>query len=89
MKYQIMIDILFTLLAKRKVSAAYLAGRHDISVRTVYRYIDEMTCAGIPIDVLRGANGGIFISDTFKLPKGLLTREEYARAVDAMLAMQE
>ena len=87
MKYQIMIDILFTLLAKRKVSAAHLAGRHDISVRTVYRYIDEMTCAGIPIDVARGANGGIFISDTFKLPKGLMTREEYARAVDAMLAM--
>lgn len=87
MKYEIMLDILFTLLAKNKVTAGYLAARHDISVRTVYRYIDEMTCAGIPIDVYRGSNGGIYISDAFKLPKGLMTREEYSRSVDALEAM--
>ncbi len=89
MKFQIMIGILFTLLAMRKASASYLASKYDISVRTVYRYVDEMTCAGIPIDVARGANGGIYISDAFKLPKGLLTREEYARTLEAMLAMNE
>lgn len=89
MKYQIMLGILFTLLAKRKVSAGYLASRYDVSVRSVYRYIDEMTVAGIPIDVARGSQGGIYISDAFKLPKGLMTKEEYGRAIDAMLAMNE
>ena len=89
MKFQIMIGILFTLLSKRKVSAAYLASKYGVSVRSVYRYVDEMTCAGVPIDVARGAGGGIYISDAFKLPKGLLTREEYASAVEAMLAMNE
>ncbi len=89
MKYQIMTGILFTLLAKRKVSAGELAGKYDVSVRTIYRYVDEMTVAGIPIDVARGAAGGIYISDAFKLPKGLLTKEEYAKAIEAMLAMNE
>ena len=87
MKYQIMISILYTLLAKRKVSASELAGKYGISVRSIYRYVDEMTVAGIPIDVARGANGGIYISDTYKLPKGLMTKEEYTKAIEAMLAM--
>lgn len=89
MKYQIMIGILFTLLAKRKVSAAYLAEKYEVSVRSIYRYIDEMTVAGIPVDVARGKNGGIYISDTFKLTKGLFTEEEYNRTLAAMFAMNE
>ena len=89
MKYQIMTGILFTLLARRKVSAGELAAKYDVSVRSIYRYVDEMTVAGIPIDVARGSSGGVYISDAFKLPKGLMTKEEYAKAIEAMLAMKE
>ncbi len=89
MKFQIMLGILFTLLARRKISAGELAAKYDVSTRSIYRYVDEMTIAGIPIDVTRGQNGGIYISDAFKLPKGLMTKEEYSRAVGAMLAMNE
>ncbi|MDE6273982.1 MAG: YafY family transcriptional regulator [Clostridiales bacterium] len=89
MKFQIMLEILFILLSKRKVSAGELAKKFEVSVRTIYRYIDEMTIAGVPIDVTRGARGGIYISDTFKLPKGFMTREEYARAIEAMLTLNE
>ncbi len=87
MKYQIMLGILFTLLARRKISAGELAAKYDVSVRSIYRYVDEMTIAGVPIDIARGQNGGIYISDAFKLPKGMMTKEEYTHAVDAMLAM--
>ncbi len=87
MKYQIMIGILLTLLARRKVSAGELAAKYDCSVRSVYRYVEEMIVANIPIDIARGANGGIFISDAYKLPKGFMTREEYGRTLDAMQAM--
>ena len=89
MKFQIMTGILFTLLARRKVKAAYLAKKYDVSVRSIYRYIEEMTVAGIPIDVVRGAQGGIFISDAFTLPKGLLTKEEYQKTLECLLAMNE
>lgn len=89
MKYQIMIGILFTLLSRRKVSAGELAGKYGVSVRSIYRYIDEMTCSNIPIDVTRGAQGGIYISDAFRLPQGLFSKEEYASATNAMLAVNE
>lgn len=84
-----MIGILFTLLAKRRVTAGELAGKYGISVRSIYRYIDEMTIAGIPIDIARGPHGGIFISDAYKLPKGMMTKDEYAQTIDAMLAVNE
>lgn len=89
MKYEIMINILFDLLTQRKLSASYLAKKYEVSVRSIYRYVDEMTVAGIPIDVMRGANGGVYIPDSFKLPRGLLSREEYARTAEALLAMYE
>ena len=84
-----MIGMLFTLLAKRKVSAGELAAKYGVSKRSVYRYVDEMTVAGIPIDLSRGAQGGIYISDAYKLPRGLFTRDEYARTVDAMRVMND
>ncbi len=87
MKYTTMTDILFTLLAKRRVSASEFAAKYGCSVRTVYRYVEELSLSGVPITVARGANGGIFISDAYKLPKGFMTREEYKRALDAMQAM--
>ena len=89
MKTQTLIGILFTLLDRQRVSAGELAQKYGCSERSIFRYIDELTCAGIPIDVVRGANGGICISDAFKLPRGLLTREEGLRLSEAIKAMCE
>ena len=89
MKTQTLVGILFTLLARRKVNARELAAKYNCSERTVFRYIDELTCAGIPIDVSRGIGGGICISDAYRLPHGILTRPEAARMHEALLAMNE
>lgn len=86
MKYAILLDILFELLAKRKLTARYIAERHGISVRTVYRYLDVLSLA-VPIQIQQGRNGGIFISDSYKLPVGFMTKEEYEAAVEALSAM--
>jgi predicted DNA-binding transcriptional regulator YafY len=75
MKYKIIIDILFLLLSREKVSAKYIADRFDISLRTVYRYIDELSLS-VPLYNIRGRNGGIAICDTYKLPASFLTKEE-------------
>lgn len=87
MKYQIMIKMLMLLMVKRKVTAGEIAERFEISVRSVYRYVDELNVAGVPIDVVRGRYGGIFIADTFKLPSGYFTRGEYAAVINALTAM--
>ncbi len=86
MKFAILIDILFDLLLKRKVTATELAQKHEISTRTVYRYIDLLSIT-VPVYVRRGRNGGICISDSYKLPMGFLTNEEYEAAISALSAM--
>jgi predicted DNA-binding transcriptional regulator YafY len=47
-----------------------------------------MTIAGIPIDVCRGRNGGVYISDSFRLPSNFFTKEEYNAALSALQAMR-
>lgn len=86
MKFVILLDIFFELLAKRKVTATYLAQKHEISVRTVYRYVDILSLS-LPITVKQGRNGGICISDSYKLPRGFMTKEEYESAIEALSAM--
>ena len=75
--------ILFDLLAKRKLTAAYLAEKYEISSRTVYRYIDLLSMS-VPIYIKRGRNGGIYISDNYKLPVGFMTKDEYEAAIEAL-----
>ena len=86
MKFTILIEILFELLAKRKVTAPYLAEKYEISPRTVYRYIDQLSLT-VPIYIKRGRDGGICISDSYKLPKGFMTKEEYEATIEALETM--
>ncbi len=86
MKYTILLDMLFELLSKRRLTAKYLADKHGVSVRTVYRYIEELSIA-VPVQVQQGRNGGIFISDSYKLPVNFMTKEEYGAAIEALEAM--
>ena len=44
-----MLRILFYLLSRGKTSASKLASRFDISTRSVIRYVNEISLAGIPI----------------------------------------
>ena len=75
MKNQILIELLFLLLSRQTVTAKYIAQRYEISERTAYRYIDELSLC-VPIYNIRGRNGGFAIADTFKLPATFFTKEE-------------
>ena len=72
MKFQVMLKILFTLLRKRKTSAAQLAAENDVSERSIHRYVEELIVSGVPIDIIRGRGGGICLPDTYKLPENFL-----------------
>ncbi len=87
MKYTTMFKILMLLLQKKKITAAEVARRYEVSVRSVYRYVEELTVCGVPIDVERGRYGGLSVADTFRLPTGYFTRDEYAAVVNAIDAM--
>lgn len=87
MKYEIMFRIMMRLLQKRKITAREISEKYEVSIRSVYRYIEELIVCGVPIDVERGRYGGITIADTFRLPVGYFTKDEYSATVNALTAM--
>ena len=77
-------EILMELLKSRKVKARYLADKMEISVRSVYRYIDVLSASGVAIFCERGRNGGIRIADNYRLPAALLSPSEQSDILAAL-----
>ena len=83
MNTEILLDMLFEFLSKRKVTAGYLAEKYGVSERTVYRYVEALSNK-IPLVVKRGRNGGICLSDSYRLPVGFMSADEYTAILDAL-----
>ncbi len=73
------------LLNRGGVTAGQLADRFGVSVRTVYRDIDELSCAGVPVYANRGAGGGISLLPGYTVDKALLSEAERD---DVLLALK-
>ena len=67
MKIARLIGILSILLQQPKTTAAELAERFEVSTRTIYRDIDVICQAGIPLVTTQGIGGGVAIMDGFKI----------------------
>ena len=68
--------IVYYLLDKGRATAPELAEHFEVSVRTIYRDIDTLSGAGIPIYAETGRNGGIYLMKGFVLDKAVLSDEE-------------
>ena len=72
-------EIIYILLEKKKVTAPELAERFEVSVRTIYRDIDALSSAGIPVYCTQGKGGGIGLLEDFVMDKSALTEEEQSQ----------
>ena len=89
MKNSRLFEILYLLVEKRTVTAGELAQRLEVSERTIYRDIDALSAAGIPVFTQQGQGGGIRLMDQFVLDKALLSQtqqDEILFALQAVLA---
>ena len=84
MKDNRLFRILYYILEKGKVTASELADKFEVSVRTIYRDIDAISSAGIPIYALQGKGGGIEIAEDFELSKSLLSENEKQQIMSAL-----
>ncbi|MDE5779062.1 MAG: YafY family transcriptional regulator [Lachnospiraceae bacterium] len=76
--------IVYHLLDKGQATAPELAEKFEVSVRTIYRDIDALSGAGIPIYAEAGRNGGIHLMNDFVLDKAVLSEEEKQEILTAL-----
>ena len=81
-------DIIYILLTTQKVTAKELSKQCQVSIRTIYRDIDRMSQAGIPIFTQKGSGGGVSLLSDFVLDKVLLTQKEKQSILQALQAQQ-
>lgn len=84
MKESRLFRIIYHLMENGKSTAPELAEKLEVSVRTVYRDIDIISSAGVPIYVTTGRNGGIQIADSFVLDRLLLSDKEKEDIITAL-----
>ena len=89
MQNDILFGILTTLLINKKCTARELATKYEMSVRTIYRYLDTLNQAGVPLISYAGSNGGIAIADNFKLDKTYFSKQEYDKIISALNAFEQ
>ncbi|EQC3682095.1 helix-turn-helix transcriptional regulator [Listeria monocytogenes] len=67
MKVDRLMSIVLILLDKERISAQELADRFEVSLRTIYRDIDAIDLAGVPIRSTPGVGGGFEIMPNYKM----------------------
>lgn len=77
-------QMIYLLLDKGQMTAPELADYFEVSIRTIYRDIDILSSAGIPIYATQGKGGGIAIQDSYVLKKLLLSEQEQKQILMAL-----
>lgn len=83
-----MFEIVYLLLNKNKITARELAGHFEVSERTIYRDIESLSMAGIPVYMTKGKNGGISLVENFVFNKSLLSSLEQNEILYALQSLK-
>ncbi len=76
MKVDRLVSIIMTLLDKKRIGAQALADMFEVSPRTIYRDIEAINMAGIPIRSISGVGGGFEIMPEYKLDKKVFSNAD-------------
>ena len=78
---------MYILLDKKKVTARELSEHFEVSQRTIYRDIEILSQAGIPIYTAKGRGGGISLVSEYVLNKSLLSDTEQNEIISALQSL--
>lgn len=76
MKQGRLFQIVYFLLEVGKTTAPELAKKFEVSIRTIYRDLDMISEAGIPVYATQGKGGGISLLPDYVLDKAILSDQE-------------
>jgi len=80
-------EIIYILLDKKSATAKELAAHFGVSARTIYRDVDTLSLAGIPVYTEKGKGGGISLLPDFVLNKSILSEGEQNEILTALYGL--
>ena len=84
MRIDRMLSITIMLLNRDRISARELAEKFEVSVRTIYRDIEAINIAGIPVVAHSGTNGGFSIMENYKIDRQYLTLNDMISIITSL-----
>lgn len=84
MKIERLIAIIMILLERDVVPTSELAEKLEVSRRTIFRDIDTLNIAGMPIMVTRGSTGGVSLMKSYKVDKKLFTPKDVQSLITSL-----
>ncbi|PYI57306.1 helix-turn-helix transcriptional regulator [Paenibacillus flagellatus] len=88
MRLDRLLAITMALLSSKRVGAAELAERFEVSLRTIYRDIEAINQAGIPVYACLGPEGGYEIMPGYRLDKQVLSIDDFVAIYHALNGVQ-
>ncbi len=88
MKIQRLIGLLCVLADVDKITVQELADRFEVSKRTIFRDLDTLSLAGIPIISYPGIGGGISVIEGYKINKKILSTDDTSKIFTALKGLK-
>jgi len=83
-----LLEITIILLNKGTATAKELADRFGVSTRTIYRDVDVLSSAGVPVFTNKGNGGGISLLENYSLNKAIISEHESESLMLALKTLQ-
>ena len=88
MKINRLTETIIILLNKKIVTAKELADKFEVSTRTIYRDIEELSLSGIPVYMSKGKNGGISLLEEYSINKTILSDKDKQSLIVALKTLE-
>ncbi|WP_346931173.1 YafY family protein [Clostridium sp.] len=88
MKINRLTETIIILLNKKIVTAKELADKFEVSTRTIYRDIEELSLSGIPVYMSKGKNGGISLLEEYSINKTILSDKDKQSLIVALKILE-
>ncbi len=88
MKNSRQFQLLYLLIEHQELTAQWLSEKLEVSRRTIYRDLDALSAAGIPIYTEKGHGGGIRLMKQFQIDRSLLSGEEQEQILTALKGLE-
>lgn len=88
MKIDRLVSTIFLLMKKKKISARELSDYFGCSIRTIYRDIETLENAGVPIVSYQGIDGGFELVEGYRIEKPFLSSQEASTILGILEGLQ-